>query len=259
MHNLFIPKYVYKYTRFNDYWEDIFLHQRLYMPSPSELNDPFEGQLIAVNSGTAGNTIGLAAGKFNKDIGSLLKNYRILSLSANIRNKAMWAHYANQYCGFALQFNTRKSFSDVERIMYRPDYETGETVYITSKKDCEEKNLMRQALLVKSKDWENEEEFRIVDKITANEEKTRPHYYDFEQNDLEGIILGANLDFDTASKYQVQYGDNVKKLLAYAHALNVPVYYSWTVPIKSKIEFYREGNRPQFDGGSYMKYIEKTF
>lgn len=52
MKKLFIPKYIYKYTRFNEYWEDIFQNRRFYMPSPDELNDPFEGQLLPVGSGT---------------------------------------------------------------------------------------------------------------------------------------------------------------------------------------------------------------
>ena len=34
MKKLFIPKYIYKYTRFNEYWEDIFQNRRFYMPSP---------------------------------------------------------------------------------------------------------------------------------------------------------------------------------------------------------------------------------
>lgn len=105
MKKLFIPKYIYKYTRFNEYWEDIFQNRRFYMPSPDELNDPFEGQLLPVGSGTAGNSINTAAGKFNRDMERFLKNFRILSFSANIRNKAMWANYSDQYCGFALQFN----------------------------------------------------------------------------------------------------------------------------------------------------------
>lgn len=65
------------------------------MPSPDELNDPFEGQLLPVGSGIAGNSINTAAGKFNRDMERFLKNFRILSFSANIRNKAMWAHYSD--------------------------------------------------------------------------------------------------------------------------------------------------------------------
>lgn len=105
MKKLFIPKYIYRYTRFNEYWEDILQNRRFYMPSPDELNDPFEGQLLPVGSGTAGKSINTTAGKFNRDMERFLKNFRILSFSVNIRNKAMWAHYSDQYCGFALQFN----------------------------------------------------------------------------------------------------------------------------------------------------------
>lgn len=74
----------------------------------------------------------------------------------------MWAHYSDQYCGFALQFNTQKNFSEVERVIYRPDYETIGAVAIPSLKKYEEYDPIRQSLLIKSKDWENEEEFRII-------------------------------------------------------------------------------------------------
>ena len=264
MKKLFIPKYIYKYTRFNEYWVDIFQNRRFYMPSPDELNDPFEGQLLPVGSGTAGNSINTAAGKFNRDMERFLKNFRILSFSANIRNKAMWAHYSDQYCGFALQFNTQKNFSEVERVIYRPDYETIGPVTIPGLKKYEEYDPIRQSLLIKSKDWENEEEFRIIKEVTHERGKNFANqlmYYNFDLSDLEGIILGANLDFEdknNAEKYKCHL-KNKQRLLDYAHQLKIPVYYSWTVPIKSKIEFYKEGNRPRFDGSSYMNYIEKNF
>lgn len=110
----------------------------------------------------------------------------------------------------------------------------------------------------------NEEEFRIIKEVTHERGKNFANqlmYYNFDLSDLEGIILGANLDFEdknNAEKYKCHL-KNKQRLLDYAHQLKIPVYYSWTVPIKSKIEFYKEGNRPRFDGSSYMNYIEKIF
>ena len=78
--SFFIPRFLYKYCRFNAYWKDIFEDQRLYMPSPDELNDPFEGKLLPIESGTAGNIISLKAGQYNREAKQYLSNYRILSL-----------------------------------------------------------------------------------------------------------------------------------------------------------------------------------
>ncbi len=103
-----IPGCLYKYKSFdaNNYWKDILLKKRLYMARPSEFNDPFEGQLFPFETGSCGNTINLNAGRANKDVKQFLNDYRVVCLSSNIRNKAMWAYYADNYQGFAIRFRT---------------------------------------------------------------------------------------------------------------------------------------------------------
>lgn len=80
------------------------------MATPKEENDPFEGQITPLVSSTAGDSISIAAGKLGGTTENNFNQYRILSLSANIRNKAMWAHYSNNYSGFAIQFKTSDTF-----------------------------------------------------------------------------------------------------------------------------------------------------
>lgn len=71
-----IPEYLYKYKSFDEhyYWRDILLNKRLYMATPSEFNDPFEGRLFPFSTGSCGYTINLNAGKANKDIVQFLNS-----------------------------------------------------------------------------------------------------------------------------------------------------------------------------------------
>jgi hypothetical protein len=84
------------------------------MSDPSSFNDPFEGKLFPFGTGTCGNTIRLNAGQANTDITQFLPDYKVVCLSANIRNKAMWAYYGDNYQGFAIQFRTEKTTHSIE-------------------------------------------------------------------------------------------------------------------------------------------------
>lgn len=166
-----IPGYLYKYKSFdpNNYWKDILLKKRLYMARPSEFNDPFEGQLFPFGTATCGNSINLQAGQPNKDVKQFLDDYRVVCLSSNIRNKAMWAYYADNYQGFAIRFRTFKigsydneknSFSSAQRVIYKTDNEIIPCQRINGYRAA--KAAQRKSLLYKSSDWKQEEEFRII-------------------------------------------------------------------------------------------------
>ncbi|MDY3917263.1 MAG: DUF2971 domain-containing protein [Selenomonadaceae bacterium] len=263
--SFFIPRFLYKYCRFNAYWKDIFEDQRLYMPSPDELNDPFEGKLLPIESGTAGNIISLKAGQYNREAKQYLSNYRILSLSANIRNKAMWAYYAENYCGFAIQFNTSsENFSSARRVLYRPNYEINHLHHL-GKVSREDKltHMLEESLFYKSKDWENEEEFRIIKK---SENRSGKAFQSFVPEDVSGIILGAGLNLDyheyspnVSDEKMQEYRQNVDDLKGYAQKWEVPIYCSWPVPLYSTIEFYEQNVHPRLDGSSYRTWCQDDF
>ncbi len=236
-----IPTYVYKFKSFDAHWRDIFENLRLYMATPKEENDPFEGQLIPIVVSTAGGSISTAAGKLNGAIEGNFNQYRILSLSANIRNKAMWAHYSSNYSGFAIQFKTANTFSKVERVIYKPDSEkvAFKNIDLISERD----DIYKQALLYKSEDWIKEHEFRIIEKSQSVDEK---RFFRFNIEDVESIVLGVYIE-----------KENKKEILNFAKSLKIKVRYMWTVPIKARIEFYSDGNEPKFDGSSYQQYIDK--
>lgn len=242
-----IPEYLYKYRTFDSegHWKDILLNRRLYMSLASNFNDPFEGQLFPFDTGTCGNSINLIAGKANKDVAQFLKNYRVLCLSGNIRNKAMWAYYADNYKGFALQFRTRKlsidpekinHFSNARRVIYKSDNEYIPCRQVHGYKHLKE--VQRQCLLYKSADWKQEEEFRI---IRGKNNK----FFHFDSDDLVSVILGAKIS-----------EENKNQIMNLCQKLSIRCRQMWLVTIESRIEFYSD-NQPRFDGISYKKYIDK--
>lgn len=245
-----VPKYLYKYKTFdeNNYWQDILLNNRLYMPPPSQFNDPFEGKLFPFDSGTCGNTINLATGQMNKDVGQYLDNYRVVCLSGNIRNKAMWAYYACDYRGFAIQFKTYSlkenymvdnAFSKAQRVIYKSNSEEIPCKQIMNPSEADK--ALRKCLLYKSEDWAQEEEFRIIERVN----KAKKKYLKFAPNDIESVILGIRMS-----------EDNRKKITKICKEKNLRIRNMWLATIDSKIEFYT-GEGPRRDGSSYKDFIDK--
>ena len=245
-----IPRYLYIYKSFDTdgYWKDILVNKRLYMASPEAFNDPFEGQLFPFSTATCGQSINMAAGKVNKDVAQFLNAYRVVCLSSNIRNKAMWAYYADDYKGFAIRFKTTRDreyfthgnvFAAAERVIYKKNSEEIPCREVRSSNEA--KKIQRQCLLYKSDDWKQEEEFRII-KYSKSQKKKFLH---FEYDDIESIILGARIS-----------EENRKTITDICRENNIKVRNMWLATIDSRIEFYSK-EAPRFDGSSYKRYIDK--
>lgn len=244
-----IPGYLYKYKSFdsNNYWKDILLKKRLYMARPSEFNDPFEGQLFPFGTATCGNSINLQAGQPNKDVKQFLDDYRVVCLSSNIRNKAMWAYYADNYQGFAIRFRTFKiglydneknSFSSVQRVIYKTDNEIIPCQRINGYRAA--KAAQRKSLLYKSSDWKQEEEFRII----RYNKSGKNRYFHFDYSDIESVILGDRINIK-----------NKQEITNICKRFDIRVRHMWLAKIDSRIEFYTDES-PRFDGSDYRKYID---
>ena len=244
-----IPGYLYKYKSFdeNDYWKDILLKKRLYMARPCEFNDPFEGQLFPFETGSCGYTLNLNAGRANKDVKQFLNDYRVLCLSSNIRNKAMWAYYADNYQGFAIRFKTFKirsyheeknNFSSAKRVIYKSDNEIIPCQRIRGRHEA--KIAQKKCLLYKSADWKQEEEFRIIRYNKSGKNK----YFHFDYFDIESIILGDRIDMK-----------NKQEITKICQKYDIRIRHMWLATIDSQIEFYTNES-PRFDGSDYRKYID---
>lgn len=195
-HTSTYPQHLYKYVSLTTAVQisrlfDILMSHRLYFPRYTELNDPLEGAAIDIPSGGyAGNTIFKQEDTEDPFIGKLRAQYRILSLSEDPRSPQLWAHYAGNYTGACLCFRTDGKFSSAKEVQYfqnKPKLKTETTKKQLELSDDDCKKMVYSNWFLKQKGWEYEREWRIVEESTAD-------YFDFNPDELVGIILGTNLD-----------------------------------------------------------------
>jgi hypothetical protein len=154
---------LYKYRSLAqlDYVADILVNERLFCPQYFRLNDPFEGLFRLVTH--------FPANEFNSvplrvtgvaDVEHLIdmENYvdvRVCSLSATIEDVRLWAHYGGGHRGVAIEVDCACFGDRVDRV----DYQTAIPTYDDPRYAGPS---VRQALSVKTKQWEYEQEYRIL-------------------------------------------------------------------------------------------------
>jgi len=217
-----VPIYLYRYMSLNDagllYAERIILHNELYFTSPANVNDPFDC-IVDLDFSAPDNDwyqylIGLSQrlqpqlseNKHEKWVDSIIKSgkhkereiqslilgdlqnsvHSIGLLCLTERNNCilMWSHYADSHSGICLEFANYDSEPFIgapQRVNYLPVYTKAHAIY---------DHIYAQAnriFLSKSKCWEYEAEWRIIDHQTGHGVKY------FEPTVLKGVILGCKI------------------------------------------------------------------
>lgn len=126
---------------------------------------------------------------------AVLERYRVYCLCPDVTNLLLWAHYGDSHCGVCLEFNVQDPV-----ICCALEVQYSETFPMTRlySKDLWE-NLL--PLLVKSKVWEYEREYRL---IAQEASKATPHdtlithngQLKFPDGALDAIIVGCNGPYD---------------------------------------------------------------
>lgn len=110
----------------------------------------------------------------------VLPKLPMFCISATYQNVLLWSHYALNHTGICLQFKANSpDLGRAQRVMYqieRPE------VNLIAKPITEQ--MMENTVLVKAKDWEYEEEWRVVSLDTP------PGIRVFKPETLSGIIFG---------------------------------------------------------------------
>jgi len=225
------PEFLFKYYSLSPYNLDALIKSYLYASHPHELNDDFDcfEHLIDLENADDEiiksyfknfNTIEEIEEKFDyfKDQFkivfpmSLYSSFGVISLTSNILNPVMWAHYASSNHGFAVKYNS-KYFHDKVIGPFPINYQN-EWLPIAF-------NVPSLAFLyltnIKSDVWRYEDEWRF---IGAGEDMSTPRYnekiefvtnrkFPYKKGAIEEIILG-NMFIDRINKY----GENGMKVLA---------------------------------------------
>lgn len=162
-----------------EYAKDIIINNKIYFPKYDQLNDPLEGALPnIILDGYAGMSIAIESGEELEPVRSAKDGYRILSLSSDPMSAQMWAHYGDNYAGICLGFSDNGAFCKAKIVNYSNDRKNYEC-YDNDEID----EAVKDSFFYKSKGWEYEKEWRLV-------EKTTDEFITMSKNDLKVIVFG---------------------------------------------------------------------
>lgn len=217
-------KSVFKFSAFKpeapEQAECLLRGAKLYLPTPKQLNDPFEcsphlnfrqdrEQLylyfikVARDRGAteceaerfANTGLGMEIETLNNSLNSfgrkVFEDVRVSSFTSCWRNQLLWAHYANSHQGFCLEFDaTKRPFEMMYKVDYRKDYPK---LHIPVEANLD----FVESLLVKGLDWEYEQEFRfVVPPEMSLSPRFDGQYLQLLGDELKAVYIGVNMGGD---------------------------------------------------------------
>ena len=215
--------HLYKYGSVVERLENLIVHHRIYIPNPTQLNDPNDSRPRVVNLNRrqyvrfltlhavrqnphlAGNQPELNA-RLSEQCAPLdtdemfrgtvekmdadLASRRVYSMSTRWNNLKMWAQYANEHKGYCLEFVNDPDdwlFGMARMVVY--NWDSFELDLLT------DEHGSQIWFLLKHPDWRCEEEVRIIlpQTVAGPEFDLSPHI-------LTRVILGRNMPADDVER-----------------------------------------------------------
>jgi len=215
---------LFKYRDDSENTESIIEKHALWFSSPHVFNDPFDcwsvveegteeqkAQWISKNSKKNVLIDFLAHSKYKSIEQNLkpsllkqcadntLSQIRICSFSLICDNILMWSHYAKEHTGMCFMFDFKEDSSLIDhcsRISYVSQITPCNILSETGRKD-----LVRNCILSKYKDWHYEEEVRSIKFGDGVLQSEMGQNYDFNPMALKKIIFGCRATAETIEKY----------------------------------------------------------
>lgn len=143
---------------------DILLKRRLYCADWSRMNDPMEGRFsYSITSCNPYDNRGVQREDHYHDLADEIvdekKKCRICSLTLNADSRLLWAHYASGFTGLALELELPDDSPNIRPVTY-PE-RCADVDLDNYQSPLEE---VKKILTTKLKDWEYEQEIRILQK-----------------------------------------------------------------------------------------------
>lgn len=131
--------------------------------------------------------------KFDEYINKIIG---ILSLTKKNDNLLMWAHYANEHKGFVVEFDRKNKFfesKEKDNFIYKGIQKV--TYSSVREYNFLVDNSWDEILLTKSKEWEYENEYRIIRRLLESDErKGNVFLFKFSKNLIKSIYCGCNME-----------------------------------------------------------------
>lgn len=182
-----LPRYLYRFVRYERLCDILTLH-RLYVPSTSQLNDPFEC-IVKLDTHDHGEER-----RIQKNITA---RARVLSFSGgqdSAKNILMWSHYADSHRGACLQFDTRKwdpRKNSPGYVVRNVRYSMKRPLVSLSRKAQQHTEPLNKIAFTKHKNWSYEQEWRMV--CSYNGDVYGDVYLEFPEEALTAIIFGLRM------------------------------------------------------------------
>lgn len=160
---------------------DILLNKKLYCADYESLNDPREGYYWAGRDLTPNQQA--AFDKAVAEAYCIKKSLRVCSLSGSISSPLLWAHYASDFKGVAIEVQLPSD--KLAEVDYKPQIEFTNDDLINDKHE-----VAKAALSTKRGDWEYEDEWRLL-------HKDKFYHFDEGQTEPSGkvtaLVLGCRM------------------------------------------------------------------
>ncbi len=127
--------------------------------------------------------------KINKK--DIENTFGILSLTPNPMNYLMWSHYANSHTGYCIGFDSKLLFDEIGGALVKVKYET-ELPKLKLFEDIRE--FQQKLLATKMKDWEYEDEYRLININPPSRIVT------YSKEMIKEIFLGCNMPLENKNK-----------------------------------------------------------
>ena len=212
-----INQILYKYREVGEYTEKIFTDHTLWFDHPNNFNDPFDcwaniqvlnkdaiAEFVVINSpnayfaGKCKNGISLyTTDMLKQDIDNALKRIGVCCFSKTEKSILMWSHYCKYHTGICLEFDI---LEDPILFTFARPVNYVDTMPIYDHFNEQEK-LIEKLIQPKAKEWEYEEEVRVV-KVHSDIAKNKgSQAFKFKPIALRKVVFGCKASSETIEKY----------------------------------------------------------
>ena len=218
INNGYINQKLYKYREVGEYTEKILTDHTLWFDHPINFNDPFDcwaniqeidsdafEKFVTENSPTkyyadiCKKVIpSITTDKLKQDIDRALNEIGVCCFSKTEKSILMWSHYSKYHEGICLEFDILEDPSffisaiPVNYVDTLPAYDHFK----------ERDQVTKKLIQPKAKEWEYEEEVRVIKTPNDIKQNKGNQAFKFNPNALRKVIFGCKASKDTIAKYK---------------------------------------------------------
>lgn len=226
------PLKLYRYMKFDDFWEKNILEGQLFLSPAIGMNDPFDCLIYVNHKEYLDHMFELmkkifpkvdnkiirqeVSGTIDTDMDKLLleikKTIRIACFSEDYLSPLMWAHYADSHKGFCIEYDLSKLpdgyRNGILPVLYSDQRYEATRAFITRNG-----NILMNPYYFKSSHWKYEKEWRMVaqESLFTNNE----YYADFSIG-INAVYIGL--------RSEETHGDKVRSILEQCSIKQISVY-----------------------------------